>query len=253
MADRPQHALQIMETQTRFDLNTAIVDWQQELAGQPNLTPIVRRELETHLRDTIAELQRRGLNGEESFWLARRRVGRPQQLGEEFSKTDPAKVWRERVFWMTLALLVIALWGGSINLLSALTLTAVRLWATGPVVNVFTIFFSSAFQLLFNWGVIVAGAVFLAKGRFDFRGKRWNNFIHSRLRLIIVGGLWMIFNSGTSSVFLIWNWTHSRSAVWDTWYNIIPNLFHSVAWPGMLLTLVLWLAPKRTVSIPSHV
>ncbi|HAO77849.1 MAG TPA: hypothetical protein DCQ92_02515 [Verrucomicrobia subdivision 3 bacterium] len=93
-----------METQTRFDLNAAIQNWQQELAAQPDLTPDVRRELETHLRDTVAELQRRGLKEEESFWLACRRVGQPQQLGEEFVKTDPANVWRERVLWMAISL-----------------------------------------------------------------------------------------------------------------------------------------------------
>ena len=53
-----------METQTRFDLNAAIAAWQQELAAQPDLTHVVRRELETHLRDTTAELQARGLNDE---------------------------------------------------------------------------------------------------------------------------------------------------------------------------------------------
>ena len=93
-----------METQTRFDLNAAIENWRQELAAQPDLTPDVRRELETHLRDTVAELQRRGLNDEESFWLARRRVGQPKQLAEEFVKANPAMVWRERVFWMAISL-----------------------------------------------------------------------------------------------------------------------------------------------------
>jgi hypothetical protein len=104
MAQSPQHPLQIMETQTRFDLNATMEYWRQELASHPELAPEVRRELETHLRDTVAELQRRGLNDEESFWLARRRVGQPKQLGEEFVKADPAKVWRERVFWMAISL-----------------------------------------------------------------------------------------------------------------------------------------------------
>ena len=93
-----------METQTRFDLTAAIANWQQELVQQPDLTPVVRRELETHLRDTIAELQSRGLNNEESFWLARRRAGRPEQLAEEFVKADPAGIWRGRVFWMAVSL-----------------------------------------------------------------------------------------------------------------------------------------------------
>ena len=104
MAGRSQHPEQIMENQTRFDLNAAIENWRQELAAQPNLASDDRRELETHLRDAIAGFQQRGLNDEESFWLARRRVGQPQQLGEEFVKADPAKVWRERVFWMAISL-----------------------------------------------------------------------------------------------------------------------------------------------------
>ena len=106
MAGRSQHPVQIMENQTRFDLNAAIESWRQELAGQPNLASDDRRELETHLRDAIAGFQQRGLNDEESFWLARRRVGQPQQLGEEFVKADPAKAWRERIFWMALGIIV---------------------------------------------------------------------------------------------------------------------------------------------------
>ncbi|MGA9451964.1 MAG: permease prefix domain 1-containing protein [Verrucomicrobiia bacterium] len=94
-----------MENQTRFDLNAAIENWRNELAAQPNFASDNRRELETHLRDAIAELRQRGLNEEESFWLARRRVGQPQRLAEEFVKANSAAVWRERVFWMIAAIL----------------------------------------------------------------------------------------------------------------------------------------------------
>ncbi len=104
MAGRSQHLEQIMENQTRFDLTAAIENWRTELAAQANLTTEVRRELETHLHDAIAGFQKRGLNEEESFWLARRRVGKPQQLGEEFVKANPEIVWRERFFWMAISL-----------------------------------------------------------------------------------------------------------------------------------------------------
>jgi hypothetical protein len=93
-----------MENQTRYDLNAAIENWRNELAAQPNLASDDRRELETHLRDAIAGFQQRGLNDEESFWLARRRVGQPPQLGEEFVKANPTTIWRERVFWTVLIL-----------------------------------------------------------------------------------------------------------------------------------------------------
>ena len=118
-----------MENQTRFDLNTAIEKWRQELAAQPNLASDDRRELETHLRDAIAGFQQRGLNDEESFWLARRRVGQPQQLGEEFVKADPAIIWRERVFWMASALLFVNLWS---NLVGTLTFSYIGVNSSHP-------------------------------------------------------------------------------------------------------------------------
>jgi hypothetical protein len=52
------------------------------------MAPDVRRELESHLRDSIAELRQRGLNDDESFWLARRRADPRQRLGEEFHKVE---------------------------------------------------------------------------------------------------------------------------------------------------------------------
>lgn len=81
-----------MENQARYDLNAAIENWRQELDAQLNLPPDVRRELESHLRDAIAGFQQQGLNDEESFCLARHRVGQPQHLGEEFVKANPAAV-----------------------------------------------------------------------------------------------------------------------------------------------------------------
>jgi hypothetical protein len=93
-----------MATQTRFDLNAAIENWRNELAAQPQLSSDDHRELEKHLADTMVELHQRGLSEEESFWLARRRIGQPQQLAEEFQKAEPGKIWRERVFWMAIAL-----------------------------------------------------------------------------------------------------------------------------------------------------
>jgi hypothetical protein len=99
-----------METPTRYNLNVVIENWRSELAAQPNLPLEVRRELETHLRDAITGFQQRGLNDEESFWLACKRVGQPPRLGEEFMKVDPAVCWQERVFWMALILFSLQIW-----------------------------------------------------------------------------------------------------------------------------------------------
>lgn len=110
MADGTQHLEQIMENTTRFDLDAAIKSWRQEINGELQLTAENCRELDAHLTDTIRELQKRGLSDEESFWLARRRVGNTQQVAEEFAKADPAKLWRERVFWMACAVFVLHIW-----------------------------------------------------------------------------------------------------------------------------------------------
>ena len=117
MAESPQHPLQIMENQTRFDLNAAVENWRQELAAQPPLTPDNRRELETHLRDALTELKARGLGDEESFWLARRRVGQPKQLMEEFAKANPAEIWRSRILWSLVVLFVVYFWRSFVTVL----------------------------------------------------------------------------------------------------------------------------------------
>ena len=116
MAGSSQHLIQIMATQTRFDLNAAIEGWRNELTAQPQLTPDDRRELEKHLADSVADFQLRGLSDEESFWLAQKRIGRPKQLANEFEKEDPAKVWRERAFWMVLGLLAFSLWQALVDI-----------------------------------------------------------------------------------------------------------------------------------------
>ena len=86
MAGRSQLPVQIMENQTRYDLNAAVENWRNELAAQPNLAPDDRRELETHLRDLISEFCRKGLSDEESFRLAREKIGQLRQIGKEFQK-----------------------------------------------------------------------------------------------------------------------------------------------------------------------
>ena len=75
-----------MATKTRFELNAAVENWRQELLAQRNLSPDVQRELSAHLQDTFEELRGRGLNEEESFWLARKRTGELQLLNLEFKR-----------------------------------------------------------------------------------------------------------------------------------------------------------------------
>lgn len=248
MADRSQHLEQIMENKTRFDLNAAIENWRNELAAQPNLAPDDRRELETHLRDAIAGFQKRGLNDEESFWLARRRVGHVQQLGEEFVKADPAKVWRGRVFWVAIALLMLQIWD-SINFYFVALMPNVL--AVGD--NVYSRLLSSTIFC----GPIVLIAIFLVLGRMNKESVVWNYLFSSRLLFVVWAAV----------LILAANILHEYSQKLYFYHTLpiefrkTPNLglkFFGLSFlfgftrPCLLIALTAWLMPTQNRKTPKR-
>jgi hypothetical protein len=96
-----------MENDPNFNLATAIESWRAELAAQPNLTAEVRRELETHLLETIQEFQRRGLSEREACSAAMERIGPPHRLNREFTKVE-APAWNARLAGVAWALFIIS-------------------------------------------------------------------------------------------------------------------------------------------------
>jgi putative ABC transport system permease protein len=69
-----------------FDLETAITKWKKSLAANPGLEEGQRAELETCLRDEVADLVRRGRNPEEAFRQVSTEMGSPDEMGIEFFK-----------------------------------------------------------------------------------------------------------------------------------------------------------------------
>jgi hypothetical protein len=232
-----------MENQTRFDLNAAVENWRNELAAQPNLATDDRRELETHLRDAIAGFQQRGLNDEESFWLARRRVGQPQQIGEEFVKADPAKAWRERIFWMALGIIVF--W----------ELTQILTFAAGIALYYL---FPSLHELYIKSGfwptdaVVLIIGIALARGWFAQSMKlMW--FLKNRFHLVSLVVILALLLSLTQTEFARESFVlngHHPSVVtwaWAPWlenvrYFLLVYLAHIVA---PLIFLVLFFPPQN--------
>ncbi|HKI69525.1 MAG TPA: permease prefix domain 1-containing protein, partial [Verrucomicrobiae bacterium] len=195
-----------MEKLSRFDLNVAIENWRQELAAQLDLSPEVRRELETHLRDTIAELQKHGLNDEESFWLARRRVGQPRQLCEEFVKADPVKVWRERILWIAVGILGLRLWSGIVTYAWYAVSEPLRIYLLqhNPMLPDWVLFYlpflrirlaplfrSPILTTLVCYAPIVCLAILFARGRLSWAVAGLRLLFKSRRRFLFVaaGGL----------------------------------------------------------------
>jgi hypothetical protein len=113
-----------METSTSFDLNLAIQRWRENLGQSPAFRSENLNELESHLRDSIATLQTRGLSAEESFTVAAKRIGRGQPLETEFAKVNAHAVWLDRILWMLIGVQVWAF----VSSMTAISQTEMLFW-----------------------------------------------------------------------------------------------------------------------------
>jgi len=262
-----------METQTRFDLNAAIENWRNELAAQPNLASDDRRELETHLRDAIAGFQQRGLIGEESFWLACRRVGQPPQLGEEFIKADPAKVWRERIFWAAIILLAIRVWSGISLMAWAIFQTTVttpyflnkyhsvspfpdwiRFYLPLPSnIDLYDLLFSPSSQMVFNFLSllpVVGIAWLLSRGRLSKSFSWMQFFFRSRRRFLFVSvTLFLFYLLLLVNSLLRYDESQPNGPSWSL---VIAANFTSLLYPATLVALIAWLMPTQNRKAPKR-
>ncbi len=268
MADRSQHIGEIMENQASYDLNTAIENWRQELAAQDGLTAEVRRELETHLRDAITGFQQRGLNDEESFWLARRRVGQPERLGMEFVKADPAKIWRERVFWMAIGLLVMQLWSDvSLFLTMAVQVLSSFLirhdfflpdwiWYYLPLnlrLYLASVVRSPILSILVRFVPLIWMAVLLAKGRMNYFVSKLELVFKVRSRFVFVAAVLFAFYYSWM-IYVTWNYS-GKSLAGQPLFPFSFLVQRALAWSfvvAMLVGLIAWLLPTRKQKTPKQ-
>lgn len=77
-----------MEHTSAFDLNTSMRQWMDGLAQSPQFRAADLAELESHIRDSVTQLQTQGLSAEESFVIATKRVGTVEKLEPEFEKVN---------------------------------------------------------------------------------------------------------------------------------------------------------------------
>lgn len=117
-----------METTTSFDLNHTIQQWRESLEQSPAFRTENLDELESHLRDSMAALEARGLSVAEAFLVATRRVGASQTLESEFGKVNRQAIWLDRLFWMLIGYQVWVVVSGAIRIV---TLNAVNLGLIG--------------------------------------------------------------------------------------------------------------------------
>lgn len=77
-----------MENISQFDLNTALRLWLEQLGQSPQVKAENLKEMESHVSDSVMQLQSKGLSPEESFLIATRRAGSPAKLEPEFAKVN---------------------------------------------------------------------------------------------------------------------------------------------------------------------
>jgi len=244
MARCSQYPVKIMETQTRFDLNAAMETWRSELAALPHLTAENRRELETHLADTIAGLRHQGLNEEESFWLACRRIGRPQAIGEEFEKADPSRIWRDRILWMLRGSIFFSLIISSIRSMIGLSFGFLNFAPRSPGIVGFIV--SGPIYLL----PVLALAVWLAKGKCPKTIERWLSRLASPVLLLAVVISWSLFNEGLL-LLSFFSQVHGIPSNAGWWQGFLNAGIFSLTYNLLLAFLVILLTSKK-ISHPKQ-
>jgi len=83
-----------------FDLNDSIRCWRSAFSQHEECSAEDVQELESHLREEVAALERSGLSEQEAFSVSVSRLGPPDEVCGEYAKADPGQLWGHRIYWM---------------------------------------------------------------------------------------------------------------------------------------------------------
>src|ERR1019366_6593019 len=106
-------SIPVCERSVMLDLDKAITGWREAMARGGVVDPAVLDELESHLRDFIAEEVQSGRDVESALHAGLERIGPPGVLRREFSRANPAPILagvsallrdRRKCVWTALAL-----------------------------------------------------------------------------------------------------------------------------------------------------
>ena len=95
----------VMENPTGFDVKRATDLWRQSLQHL-SLSDADIAEVETHFIDSMTALEAKGLSPEESFLVAKHRIGPAERIDREFRKIKPDLLWLRRACWIVFGALL---------------------------------------------------------------------------------------------------------------------------------------------------
>ncbi|KXP11039.1 hypothetical protein AXK57_06625 [Tsukamurella pulmonis] len=78
-------------------VDAQVRQWRGYLEGRRRLRVEEVDELESHLRDQISDLEARGLDGDESFLVAVKRMGAADAVAHEFAREHSDRLWKQLV------------------------------------------------------------------------------------------------------------------------------------------------------------
>ncbi len=79
------------------EIDARVAEWRRALSRSATVTDADADELEGHLRDQIEDLSRRGLDEEEAFLVAVRRLGATDAITAEFAREHGDRLWKQLV------------------------------------------------------------------------------------------------------------------------------------------------------------
>ena len=212
--------MQNMENQSFFDLEKALLEWKQDCASRPGVSSDDARELESHLRDCVAELRMQGMSGQQAFHAGLRQVGPTPEIAQEFAKENPLGLWRDRLFWIVTAALACGVWFSA---------SFSPLWWVERHLGTRLLFpCRQAWYFVFGYlPVLVVGAL-LATGRLG-RAREWlRRLMQSRPRFACAGAMCII----ASALLMQISWFRQYS-----WPQDVLLFLHSSLWPTILLAI----------------
>ncbi|GAA1133774.1 permease prefix domain 1-containing protein [Nocardioides aquiterrae] len=79
------------------ELDLEIARWSTHLRRNPALADADVEEMEAHLRDRVADLVDRGLDEDEAFLIAVKRMGNVDAIAQEFAREHAERLWKQLV------------------------------------------------------------------------------------------------------------------------------------------------------------
>lgn len=80
---------------TKEQLDAEIAEWRTAITRSPALDDADADELESHLREQIADLRKAGLSDSEAFQIGVRRLGQADKVTAEFAREHSERMWKQ--------------------------------------------------------------------------------------------------------------------------------------------------------------